>query len=321
MKNSVNNNLNFPKKKKPWDVSDYELVLMASLSLLFLFVFAYLPMYGVTLAFKDGDGEINVLRSLFADNWVGFYNFKQFFADDKFYTVISNTLSINLLMLCIEFPAPIIFALLLNEIQHTRYKKTVQTISTFPHFLSWTIFGGIILALTNVNTGVTTPIFEFLKLADQTNKINLVTSDYIWVLLIISSLIKSVGWGSIIYLAAITGINPEIYEAATLDGAGRFQRMRYITLPSISATITVFFILRISNMLDNSFEMFYIFQNGVNLSKSEVLTTYIWKVSIGSQQMRYSYASALGLFNSIIGLILLLLGNFVSKKITGKGIY
>ena len=305
------------KHKKPWSVADYELVLMASLSALFLFVFAYIPMFGVTLAFKDGDGEINVLKTLFASNWIGFRNFAEFFKDDKFYSVFLNTLGLNLLMLLIEFPAPIIFALMLNEIKHTKYKKSVQTISTFPHFLSWTIFGGIILAITNVNTGITTPVLSVFGVKN----VNLASAEHTWAMLIVSSIIKSVGWGSIIYLAAITGISPELYEAATLDGAGRFQKMRYITLPSISDTVTVFFLLRISHMLGNNFEQFYIFQNGVNLEKSEVLTTYIWKVSIGSQQMRYSYASALSLFNSVIGLILLTIGNFTSKKLTGKGLY
>lgn len=307
--------------KKPWKVSDYELVLMASLSLVFLFVFAYLPMFGVMLAFKDGDGEINVLKVLFSGDFVGLKNFREFFSDDKFFKVLRNTLGLNLLMLAIEFPAPIVFALFLNEVRHERYKKTVQTISTFPHFLSWTIFGGIMLAISNVNTGILNPVLEFFGLSSSENPVNFASETYTWGMIICSSIIKSVGWGAIIYLAAITGINPELYEAATLDGAGRIQKMLYITLPSIAPTITVFFILRLSNMLDNSFEQFYIFQNGVNLEKSEVLTTYIWKVSIGSQQMRYSYASALSLFNSIIGLILLLLGNFTSKKLTGRGIY
>ena len=314
-------NKNTKTEKKPWKDSDYELVLMASLSLVFLFVFAYLPMAGIIIAFKDGDGQINVLKTLLQGDFVGLKNFQEFFSDDKFFKVLKNTLGLNLLMLALEFPTPIIFALFLNEIRHAKYKKTVQTISTFPHFLSWTIFGGIMLAISNVNTGIINPILEIFGLSSAKNPVNLQSSDHTWGLLISTSIIKSMGWGSIIYLAAITGINPELYEAATLDGAGRFQKMIYITLPSIAPTITVFFILRLSNMLDNSFEQFYIFQNGVNLEKSEVLTTYIWKVSIGSQQMRYSYASALGLFNSIIGLILLLLGNTVSKKLTGRGIY
>ena len=307
--------------KKPWKSTDYELVFMALLSVLFLFVFAYLPMYGITLAFKDGDGKINVLKTLFYGDWVGFANFKSFLYDEKFYQVLSNTLGLNLLMLIIEFPAPIILALLINEIGHGKYKKVVQSISIFPHFLSWTIFGGIILAVSNVNTGVINPLLEVLGLSSKSNPVNLATSDYIWSLVIASSLIKSAGWGSIIYLTAITAIDPALYEAAMLDGAGRFDRIKYITLPSIMPTITLFFILRLSNMLDNSFEQFYVFQNGANLTKSEVLSTYIWKMSIGSSSRRFSYSSALGLFNSVIGFILLLIGNFTSKKLTGKGVF
>lgn len=307
--------------KKPWKSTDYELVLMASLSVIFLFIFAYMPMYGITLAFKDGDGQINVLKTLFFGEWVGFDNFKAFLADEKFYQVLGNTLGLNFLMLLIEFPAPIFLALMINEIGHGSYKKVVQSISIFPHFLSWSIFGGIILAISNVNTGILNPILEILGLSSTENPVNLATADYIWTLIIGSSLIKGTGWGSIIYLTAIVGIDPALYEAATIDGAGRFYKMWYITFPSIKPTITLFLILRLSNMLDNSFEMFYIFQNGANLTKSEVLTTYIWKMSIGSSDRRFSYSSALGLFNSIIGFILLLVGNFTSKKLTGKGVF
>ena len=309
------------KTKKPWKSSDYELVLMASLSVLFLFVFAYLPMYGITLAFKDGDGQINVLRSLFYGEWVGFDNFKAFLIDEKFYQVLGNTLGLNLLMLMFEFPAPILLALLINEVQGKRYKKVVQSVSIFPHFLSWTIFGGVILAVTNVNTGVVNVVLKALGLSSEQNPVNLATAEYIWLLIILSSLIKSTGWGSIIYLTAITGIDPALYEAATIDGAGRFAKMRYITLPSIMPTITLFLILRLSNMLSNSFEQFYVFQNGANLVTSEVLSTYIWKMSIGGSDRRFSYSAALGLFNSLIGFFLLFLGNLTSKKLTGKGVF
>ena len=308
-------------RKKPWKTTDYELVFMAVLSVMFLFVFAYLPMYGITLAFKNGDGQINILKTLFFGEYIGFDNFKSFLLDEKFYQVLGNTLGLNLLMLLIEFPAPIILALLINEVEHKIYKKVVQSISIFPHFLSWTIFGGIILAVSNVNTGVINPVLEILGLSSKNKPVNLATSDYIWILIIGSSLIKSTGWGSIIYLTAITGIDPSLYEAATIDGAGRFDRIRYITIPSIMPTITLFLILRLSNMLDNSFEQFYVFQNGANLTASEVLSTYIWKMSIGSSDRRFSYSSALGLFNSVIGFILLLLGNFTSKKLTGKGVF
>ncbi|MBQ2712347.1 MAG: sugar ABC transporter permease [Clostridia bacterium] len=309
------------KIKKEWKSTDYELIVMALLGVLFLFVFAYLPMYGITLAFKDGDGKINVLRTLFYGEWIGFDNFKAFFMDEKFYQVLRNTLGLNLLMLVIEFPAPILLALSINEVMHKPYKKVVQSISIFPHFLSWTIFGGIILAVSNVNTGVINPVLEVFGLSSPDKPVNLATGEYIWWLIILSSLIKSTGWGSIIYLTAITGIDPALYEAAEIDGAARFAKMRHITLPSIMPTITLFFILRLSNMLDNSFEQFYVFQNGANLTRSEVLSTYIWKMSIGSSDRRFSYSSALGLFNSVIGFILLLIGNLTSKKLTGKGVF
>ena len=305
--------------EKKWTISEFQILIMASLSLLFLFIFAYLPMFGVVLAFKDGDMESNLIRVILFKEWIGFANFVEFFRDDQFISVLSNTLGLNVLMLLINFPAPIIFALLINEVKHYKFKRVIQSVSIFPHFLSWTVFGGIVLAMVNVNTGIINPILEFLRLSDPNNRVNLTEPQYFWGLIIVCSLIKGLGWGSIIYLAAISSIDPNLFEAATIDGAGRFQRIIYITLPSIAGTITLYFLLSLSNLLGNSFEQFFVMQNGVNLEASEVLSTYIYKMGISYR--RFSYTAAMGLFESVIGVILLVVGNFLSIRLTGRGIF
>ncbi len=307
------------KIRKKWTSRDVTLLVMAGLSVVFLLIFAYAPMFGVLLAFKDGDYKLNLLGAITDAPWCGFDNFKAFLLDPNFADAIVNTICLNLIMLVINFPAPILFALLINEVRSARYKKTVQTITNFPHFISWVIFGGLVIALTDMSTGIFNPIMNALGLSSEENPVNLQGAEYFWATVIITSLIKGVGWGSIVYIAAISGLDADMYEAAELDGANRLQKAIYITLPGIAPTITVFLLLSISGMLSNSFDQFYILQNSLNLSRSEVLTTYIYKT--GLSQRRYSYASALGLFNSVVSVVLLILSNFISKRATGRGIF
>ena len=307
------------KIRKKWTSRDITLLVMAGLSVVFLLIFAYAPMFGVVLAFKDGDYKLNLLGAITDAPWCGFDNFKAFLLDPNFVDAIVNTICLNLIMLVINFPAPILFALLSNEVRSAHYKKRVQTITNFPHFISWVIFGGLVIALTDMSTGIFNPILNALGLSSEENPVNLQGAEYFWATIIITSLIKGVGWGSIVYIAAISGLDADMYEAAELDGANRLQKAIYITLPGIAPTITVFLLLSISGMLSNSFDQFYILQNSLNLSRSEVLTTYIYKT--GLSQRRYSYASALGLFNSVVSVVLLVLSNFISKRATGRGIF
>ena len=303
---------------RKWNSRDITLFAMASLSVVFLAVFSYAPLFGLTLAFKEGDYQLNLLNAITKTDWAGFSNFTAFLQDPNFRDAITNTIVLNLIMLLINFPAPIIFALLINEVKHLKYKKTVQTLSNFPHFISWVIFGGMVIAMTDMTTGILNPILNALGLSSPDNPVNLQSAEYAWATVIITSLIKGVGWGSIVYIAAISGIDGNLYEAAELDGANRFQKAIYITIPSIAPTITVFALLSISNLLKNSFDQFYILQNSLNISKMEVLSTYVYKT--GLSQRRYSYASALGLFNSVISIFLLIISNWISKKLTGRGV-
>lgn len=310
-----------PKKAKyKWTRNRVEILIMALMGVAFLLVFAYIPMFGVVLAFKDGDKELNILKVLLRnDNWIGFDNFNRFFHDYNFKNILKNTIGLNLLMLCINFPAPIIFALLINEVRHPKYKRAVQSVAIFPTFTSWIVFGGILLSLSDINLGVINPILRALRIIGPSDYVNLGEAKYAWLMIIVSSLLKGTGWSSIIYSAAILSIDNELYEAATIDGANRFHKMIHITLPGIAPTITVFFLLSVSGLLNNSFEHLYVFQNAINLSKSEVIATYIYKRGISSRL--YSYTTAVGLFQSLVAFILLVCSNFISKKLTGEGLY
>lgn len=307
------------KKRKTWTSRDVTLFLIASAGLLFLLIFSYVPMFGILLAFKDDSQFFNIFDVIEYGSFVGFDNFVEFFHDQKFWGVLLNTLGLNLLMLLINFPAPVVFALLLNEVKHKKYKKAIQTLSIFPHFISWVVFGGIIIALTDMTTGIVNPILYAFGIGSPDDPVNLLTAAYFWPLMIVVSMIKGVGWGSVIYLAAITNISSELYEAAELDGANRFQCAMHVTLPGIAPTVTVFLLLNISGLLGNSFEQFYVLQNPANISRSEVLATYIYQT--GMIDRKYSYTTAMGFFESVVGVILMLTANTISKKVADRGLF
>lgn len=282
---------------------------------IFLIIFAYLPMIGVVTAFIDYDPVKGYLGSEF----VGLKYFEELFSDWAFPMILKNTLGINLIGLAISFPTTIIFALMLNEIRSPLFKKTVQTVSYLPHFVSWVIFGGIIIQLLSPGTdGVINNFLMKIGLIDQ--PINFLGEEKLfWPILICASLIKGLGWSAIVYIAAIAGINPEHYEAATIDGAGRLQRMWYITLPGIAGTIIIMLIFEISGILNSGMDALLVLQNDLNYYASETIDFYVYHVGIGN--FRYSYATAIGLLKSIVGLILLLTANFASKKLTDRGLF
>ncbi len=305
------------KKKFKFTKSKAEVTVMASLGVLFLVVFAYLPMFGLVLAFKDGDNVLNISRAIFRSDWVGFDNFVEFLHDKDFLNVLLNTLGLNLLQLAINFPAPILFALLLNEVRNGKTKRVIQAITYLPHFLSWVIFAGIVFALVNMDTGIINQILLKTGIVKEAVDIK-GDPKYFWALIIITSLLKGIGWGSIIYMAALAGVDPTLYEAATMDGANRWHKAVYISIPSIAPTIVLFFILQISSLLNNGTEQILAFQTQSNLDRSEVIDTFVLKYGI--RKNMYSYASAVGFFKSVIALILIASSNFVSKKITGQGV-
>lgn len=302
-------------KKKKITRSSVELTSMVLLGVIFIAVFAYLPMFGLILAFKSGDGYLNIMDAIFESEWAGFNNFIAFFQDPDFKDVMLNTLGLNILQLCINFPAPILFAILLSELPFKKIKKSVQVVTYFPYFLSWITYGGIILALIN-SDGIVNTILLKTGIVDEA--VNFGEVGWFWPTIIITSLLKGLGWGSIIYVAAIAGIDPQLYEAADMDGANRFHRIFKITIPSIAPTIILFFILSVSGILNNGFDHIWVFQNQINLARSEVLDTFIYKY--GAVNLQYSYTTAVGFFKSVVAIILLGIGNFVAKRTTGSGI-
>lgn len=306
------------KKKKGLGHVNWQGYLMVTLGAVFLFIFAYIPMAGILMAFKDMDYALNVMKALQTKPWVGLQNFRKFLSDPQFMPVLWNTIALNVINIFLVFPIPIIYALLLNEIKNKHFLRAVQTVTVFPNFVSWAIFGGLIISFLSADGGLINELFVALGILEK--PVNFMTkAEYFWPITQIFSVIKGTGWSSIIYLAAISSVDPQLYESAILDGGNRFQMAWYITLPSIAGTITVMFLMRISNILGSNFDAFYILQNSLNLERSEVLSTFMYKVGIGNR--RYSYSTAVGLFSSAIGFALLSMGHIISKKLTGRGLY
>ncbi|WP_442952505.1 ABC transporter permease [Paenibacillus sp. Leaf72] len=286
---------------------------MALLGILWMIIFNYVPMYGIIIAFK----EFNIVKPISAAPWVGWSHFQEFFQDESFVNVMRNTLGISLIKLAIGFPLPIIFALFLNEVRSVLFKRSVQTISYLPHFLSWVILGGILTTWLS-DVGIVNHVLMALNVIKEPISY-LAEPDYFWGIIITSDIWKELGWSAIIYLAAISSVSPEMYEAATIDGAGRFQKMWYVTLPSIKATISILFILAVSGVLNSNFDQILVLRNALNESASNVIDMFVYQT--GMQQGRYSYATAVGLFKSVIALILLLIANRVTKKINNTSLF
>lgn len=285
--------------------------------ILFVFVFTFIPLYGVIIAFKEYN-VVTGIRGIFESEWVGLANFKEFIQDINFWNMLKNTLGINLLSLLITFPFTILFAILLNEVTSAKFKKLTQTVTYLPHFISWSIFGGLVISILSPSTGVVNHLLLEFGIVDQAVHF-LGNPDYFWVLAVLTNLVKELGWGAILYLAAIAGIDQEMYEAAYMDGASRFRRIWHITLPSITGTIVILLVFAISNILNSGFDQFFVLQNPLNIDASEVIDTYVYKV--GLQEFRMEYATAVGLMKTVIALFLLYFANFIAKKITGKGIF
>lgn len=289
-----------------------ELYLLVLPALVFLFIFRYGPMYGIQIAFKD----YNFLKGITGSEWVGLKHFRLLFTDAEFPRVVRNTILISLYKLFIGFPAPIILALLLNEIKNSLYKRTVQTISYIPHFISWVVISGIFIDLLSPNTGI---INEVVKMFGGDPIFFLSSSKWFRSILVGTGIFKGIGWGSIIYLAAITSIDPQLYEAAIVDGAGRFRRIWHITLPSIRSTMVVLLIIRIGHMMSAGMQQVLMLYNPNVYDVGDIIDTFVYRIAFN--QMRFSFTTAAGLFKSIVACILIVMANKFSKKITDSSIF
>lgn len=289
-------------------ISQWELQVMILPGILAIFIFSYIPMYGVLMAFQD----YNLFKGFFNSPWVGFKHFEIFFNSPDFWNIMRNTIVISGLKLLIGFPAPVILALMLNEIQQMWFKRTIQTISYLPHFLSWVIVGGFVFSILSTENGSLNILLQQLRIIGE--PINFLSiPEYFWGILIGTGVWKEIGFASVVYLAAIAGIDPHLYESASLDGANRFKQMFLITLPSIAPVIIIFMILAIGNILSAGFEDILILSNNPILKDvSDVIDTYVYR--LGIMNNRFSYATAAGLFKAIISVALLTIANYTARR-------
>ncbi|WP_413773590.1 ABC transporter permease [Paenibacillus campinasensis] len=280
--------------------------------LLYFLIFKYVPMWGVLLAFKDYQPFVGFWNS----PWVGFEHFRVFFQNPDFYMLLRNTLILSLYNLVFFFPAPIILAILLNEIRRSFYKRAIQTMLYVPHFISMVIVASLTYVLLTTEGGV---INELLY-AFTGRKIEFLSDpDWFRPLIIIQTIWKESGWGTIIFLAALAGVDMEQYEAAIVDGANRWRQIWHITLPAIRSTIVILLILRMGSILDNGFEQIFLMMNALNREVAEVFDTYVY--TLGITQGAFSYSTAVGLFKSVIGVILVVGTNWLAKKFGESGLY
>ncbi len=278
---------------------------------IYFIIFHYKPMYGVIIAFKRFKPTVGIWKS----DWVGLKYFISFFKDPYFFRLLKNTLSISFLELLFGFPAPIILALLLNEIKALRFKKLVQTISYMPHFISTVVICGMITTFCNTNG-----LFNDIIAAFGGARENLLgKSELFYPIYVLSGIWQGVGWGSILYLAALSGIDQEQYEAAKIDGAGRIQQMFYITLPGLAPTIVMMLILRVGSLMSVGYEKIILLYNTSTYDVADIISSYVYRRGI--IEGNFSYGAAVGLFNSLINVILIVFANSVSKKMGQSGIY
>ncbi|MBQ5927205.1 MAG: sugar ABC transporter permease [Clostridia bacterium] len=310
------------RQKRKWRKNNFEVLSMVVMGAIFTFFFGYLPMFGIVLAFKAESLNINVLDTMLHGAWAGkggFENFYFLFTDVRFKDVLVNTVCYNLLHLAISSPAPVIMALIVSEIKHSKYAKTMQFFTFLPHFVSMVVYVGIIHSMTHMQTGVINDLLKRLNIIDKS--INFKGDpDYAWGMMIVSGLIKGVGWGSIIYLAAIANVDVELYDAAAIDGVNRLQKTWYITLPVVANLFALQLVLALSRVLGNDMGTMLLWQTESNLSKTEVFSTFVYKEGIGNMFPMYSYATAAGFFSSIVGIFMLVVCNWVTKKIKGEGV-
>lgn len=287
----------------------------------FIVVFNYIPMIGILMAFKNYN-IVTGIKGLFTSEWVGFKYFIDFYKGYNFGDLIRNTLVISILKLVFTFPLPILLALIVNEIKVPAIKKLVQTSSYLPYFISWVIVTGFVQIFMNRNGIVNTLMISASRI-DQPISF-LTESKYFLPIAIISSCWKDTGWWAILFLASITGIDPELYEAARIDGAGRLQCIRFITMPGIRSTVTVVLILALGNLLGgglsgSNFEQCYLLGNAGNAAVSDIIQTYV--MDVGLTKGHYSYAAAVGLCQSVVSVTLVMISNAVSRKVTGEGLF
>jgi putative aldouronate transport system permease protein len=291
---------------------NWQLYLFVLPAVAYLLIFKYAPMYGIQIGFKN----YKISLGFWGSQWVGLKHFIRFFNSYYFWTVIRNTLTITGLSLVLSFPLPVILALLLNEINHRRYKKFVQTISIGPHFISTVVLCGMLLLFLNPSSGILNHLRELIGF----ERLNFLQTPHMfkWIY-ILSGIWQGTGWASVIYFAALSGVNPNLVEAAHIDGANKLQRIIHIKFPVLIPTMVILLILRCGSLLSVGYEKVYLLQNGVNLRASEVISTYVYKAGLINAD--YSFSTAVGLFDSVVNCTILILVNYLAKKYSESSLW
>lgn len=274
--------------------------------------FTYLPMYGIVIAFKDFRPALGIMGS----KWAGLKYFQRYFSSYMFSNTIINTLVISLYTIAVTFPLPIVIALMCNQMYAKRFKKFFQVSTYLPHFISTVVMCGMIILFLSPSSGVIPKLCGYIGIAtgDLMGNADAFSSIYVW-----TEAWQHVGWDSIMYIAALSAVDPQLYEAAVVDGANKWQKMRYIDIPMLIPTAITLFILRTGSVMSVGFEKVYLLQNDLNIGASEIISTYVYKMGLKSNQ--YSYSAAIGLFNNIVNFILLLSVNFIAKKMGDTSLF
>lgn len=304
------------KQKKKLAVvlkSNWQLYLMLLLPLIYLLVFCYYPMFGLQIAFK----KYSPKTGIWGGDFVGLFYFKRFFASYKFTQILKNTLIVSGYQVLASVPIPIILALAINCVRNKIWKKSVQLLSYMPHFISTVVMVSILVQIFSPRNGIFAVIAGLFgaSIGDIFGSTKAFSHLYVW-----SGVWQNMGWASIIYLAALAGVPPEHHEAAIMDGATRFQRVRYIDFPTLVPTISILLIMNMGRVMSLGFEKIYLMQNDLNIAASEVIATYTYKIGM-TGNADYSYSTAIGLFNSVINLLLVVVSNKISKKLSGSGLF
>ncbi|SFJ85951.1 putative aldouronate transport system permease protein [Paenibacillus sp. UNC496MF] len=290
------------------------LMLLTLPAVLWMMMFNYVPMYGVIIAFQ----EYTPFQGFIHSPWLGLGNFRELFADPTFRQSLTNTFTISVAKLAFGFPAPIILSLLLNELVFKRFKRIVQSLTYLPYFVSWVLVVGFMYTLLDPETGVISKLLVKLHLIGS--DVMLMGSAHSFLtLVVVTEIWKNVGWNSIIYLAAIAGIDPQLYEAAVVDGANRFQRVWHITLPALKPTIIILLILSIGGLVNSNFDQMFLMQNSMTQDAANVLAVYSYKTGLVSG--RFSYGTAIGLFQSLVAFVLMYVANYSSRKLTKESLF
>lgn len=302
--------INKKRWKKVW--KNWELYLFIAPAFLYFLIFHYGPMYGIQIAFKN----YNPARGIFGSAWTGFDHFNRFFDSYYFWDLMWNTLAISLYELAVGFPLPIVLALAFNELKHKRFKKWVQTVTYAPHFISIVVMVGMIIAFLSPSTGIVIRLIEWVGIDAPAF---LTSPAWFKTVYVLSGVWQSAGWGTIIYLAALSAVDPGLHEAAIIDGANRMQRIRHINIPVLVPTMTILLILNMGSLLGVGFEKILLMQNPLNMESSDVISTFVYRS--GLENAQYSFSTAVGLFNSVINAILLITVNQVVRKTSENSLW